>query len=244
LRNWLEKPWSKGVKIAACLIILALVIGVILLSTVWRPERVDTVEDESCQRELGACQNQSAEKDQEIAGLRQEIVELTTAPNISVEKWVKVNNSCGWQKEISAEKGDWIEVKIVVNVTRIASNVWVRDAGLNEIPWSQVGDLQVDGVPFAGDGDIVEGISLGKLRDESREITFKVLLSKSTYRYDCGVNTLKNTAEAGDCGFEAAVSEAVQIIVDIHCVPPSGDGGAKEDDDEVGPPKVYTDPNG
>ena len=234
LRNWWKGPWPKGFKIATLLIILALVVAVALLSTVARPERVVIVEDELRQQELEVCQNQSIEKDRIIAGLQEELVELTTAPNISVEKWVKVDGSCcGWQKEISAEKGDWIEVKVVVNVTGTMDHVWVRDAALAGDPWTRIQELQVDGIPF--DGDVAEGISLGKLTNETKEITFKAQLSKSTYRYSCGENIIENRIEAGDCGFETAASEVVQIMVDIHCAPSSGGGGGKKDDEAEGP---------
>jgi len=117
------------------------------------------------------------------------------------------------------------------------NNVWVKDAGLASDLWTRVRDLQVDGAPFSG--DIREGISLGKLTDESKEIRFKAQLTKSSYRYNCGENILENWAEAGDCGFPQA-SEPTRIMVKVHCSP-SG-GGDKET--EVRPPEVHTDPNG
>ena len=225
LRNWIT---------------VALVVAVILLSTVLRPERVVIVEDESCQQELAVCQEQRAEDRQLIAALQQEIIKLTTSPNISVEKWLKVDGDCGWQKEISAEKGDWVEFRVVVSLNGTMNNVWGRDAALARDPWTKVQGLQVDGIPVSG--DIAERISLGKLTDEAREITFKALLSKSTYRYSCGENVLENLVETGDCGFETAASEVVRIMIDIHCTPPSGGGGSEKP--EIIPPEVHTDPNG
>lgn len=158
-------------------------------------------------------------------------------PTITIEKWVKPDCWCEWQREISVQKGDWIQVRIVVNVTGTMDHVWVRDAALARGPWTKVQELRVDGVLIGG--DITEGISLGELKDESREITFRAQLSKSTYRYNCGVNVLENVAEAGDCGYQ--VKASARIIVNVKCVtPPSSCCEPKPP--AVKPPTVITIP--
>jgi hypothetical protein len=156
-------------------------------------------------------------------------------PTISIEKWVQ-NEACdsGWQKEISAKKGDWIRVKVTVNVTGTMDPVWVRVPALAGDPWARIQNLEVDGVSVSG--DIAEGISLGELTDESREITFRIELSKATYRYpSCGENILESVAETGDCSFEDAESDVVQITVDVYCAPRSRDSKDKEEDEDEGP---------
>lgn len=154
---------------------------------------------------------------------------------ITIEKWVQNTNcACGWQKSISAEKGDWIMFRIVVNVTQTMKNVWVRDVSLVSGPWARTQELQVDGVPISG--DIAERISLGELTNESKEITFQAQLSKSIRRYDrCGINILNNLAEAGNCGFE--VEASTNITVDVYCAPKSRDS---DEEDEIRAPKVKT----
>ena len=160
------------------------------------------------------------------------------APTLTIEKWIQdADCNCGWQKEISAEKGDWIKVKVTVNVTGTMNNVWVKDAALVRDPWSRVRDLEVNGVAVSG--DIADGISLGKLTDESREITFCVELSKSNRRYSCGVNTLENVAEAGDCGYQQAAA-SVKVIVDVYCPPASYCKEPEEPEEENEPPEVVT----
>ena len=156
-------------------------------------------------------------------------------PTLSIEKWVQnAGCKCGWQKEVSAQKGDWIEFKIVINVTQTMDNVLVRDAGLAKDPWTRVQDLRVNGDPVSG--NIKEGISLGRLTDESREITFRAQLSKSTHRYDhCGINLLENIAEAGRCAFE--VEASVRILVDVYCRP-----SEEDEESEIEAPKVVTNP--
>lgn len=231
MKNWFRRHWKHLLIVIVALAVVAGAIGGIM-------SKIDQLQAElrQAQEENAQLWEEKTQCEKENAQLRDEITELSTAPNISVEKWVRVDGDCAWQKEISAEKGDWISVRIVVNVTRTINNVWVRDAALaTSGPWAAVQDLKVDGVPFVG--NIAQGISLGKLTDKSREITFRAQLSKSTYRYFCGENILENIAEAGDCGFQATAS--ARIIVNIKCVspPPSCCEPAEP---EIRPPTVIT----
>lgn len=137
------------------------------------------------------------------------------SPSLDVDKTVKVD-SCNWQKSITAERGDWVTVRIYVVVTGTIGNVSVKDELKN--PFSEFQNLRVNNIPHYG--DIVSGISLGTLKNESREITFEVKLSPLASDYMCGENVLVNKAEAwSDCGYK--VTSTAEVIVDRYCPPPS-----------------------
>ena len=66
-------------------------------------------------------------------------------------------------------------------------------------------------------GDITQGVFLGELKDESKEISLRAQLSKSTLRYSCGVNALENIVEVWSCGYKVTASASALVVVDIYC---------------------------
>lgn len=143
------------------------------------------------------------------------------SPTLCLEKWVKLENSCCWEKTITAEKGDALIFKLEVRVTGTLNNVLVKDSSLVGDPWVMVDDLKVDNVPYSG--NIVEGINLGSLTNETKTITFRVWLCGQTSQYICGqVNVLINEAEvSAECSFQATSLVEIKVYGG-DC---SGDGG-------------------
>lgn len=134
--------------------------------------------------------------------------------SLDIDKTVK-SDGCNWQKSITAEKGDWVSVRLLVVVTGTIGDVSVKDELKN--PFLEFQNLRVNNIPHYG--DIVSGISLGTLKDESREITFEVRLSPQISQYECGENILVNKAEVwGDYGYK--VTSTAEITVYRYCPPP------------------------
>ena len=222
-----QKDWYK---IAGLFGLLAILIVAMLASMIYLPAEEDSsVEDrlvqaeaalEECRSELGECQSQFEDCSAELVECLAPPPSPPSQPTLEVEKWVKISGSCCWLKEISARKGDWLEFRLLVTVTGTLSNVRVKDPTLTGDPWVRIQGLSVDNVPTGG--NIVSGLTLGTMTNETKEISFRVLLCSQDGQYDCGTNVLTNTAEVvADCGYRTTSSVSVKVEIACSPRPPS-----------------------